>query len=288
MELVDGSTVVHPLRADRRTARWRCSRTTRASCRPERNGWPAQTRQHVQSVDEPMVIIVIDELAALIAYSPDRDLTRRAEAALSVILSQGRAVGYVVFAFLQDPRKETVRMRHLFTQSIGLRLRDREEVTMVLGDGALRRGARCHKIPHTTPGVGYALGGGRPSGPGPGRLRQRRHDQNCGGPFSSAASDPCRRACRFGDAGTSFVDPVAGERSGDRGRRSVMSGPTRLGELLPGTVAEMAARAGRPDFDRWAAQAQGLRPLCSSDPVAGFDPDPPVGRSAGRLLQHGE
>ena len=93
------------------------------------------------------MVIVIDELAALIAYSPDRDLIRRAEAALSVILSQGRAVGYRVFAFLQDPRKETVRMRHLFTQAIGLRLRDREEVTMVLGDGALRHGAHCHKIP---------------------------------------------------------------------------------------------------------------------------------------------
>ena len=117
-----------------------------------------RTRQHWQSLDEPTVIIVIDELAALIAYSPDRDLTRRAEAALAVILSQGRAVGYLVFAFLQDPRKETVRMRHLFTQAVGLRLRDREEVTMVLGDGALRHGATCHRIPHTTPGVGYVLG----------------------------------------------------------------------------------------------------------------------------------
>ena len=116
------------------------------------------TRQHVPSTDEPLVVIVIDELAALIAYSPDRDLVRRAEAALAVILSQGRAVGYRVFAFLQDPRKETVRMRHLFTQAIGLRLRDREEVTMVLGDGALRHGAHCHKIPATTPGVGYVLG----------------------------------------------------------------------------------------------------------------------------------
>ena len=38
-------------------------------------------------------------------------------------------------------------MRHLFTQAIGLRLRDREEVAMVLGDGALRHGALCHKIP---------------------------------------------------------------------------------------------------------------------------------------------
>jgi S-DNA-T family DNA segregation ATPase FtsK/SpoIIIE len=117
-----------------------------------------QTRHHRPSLDEPLVVVVIDELAALIAYQPDRDLTRRAEAALSVVLSQGRAVGFVVFAFLQDPRKETVKMRHLFTQAIGLRLRDREEVAMVLGDGAAQAGALCHKIPHTTPGVGYVLG----------------------------------------------------------------------------------------------------------------------------------
>ncbi|GAA3630972.1 replication initiator [Microlunatus ginsengisoli] len=35
------------------------------------------------------------------------------------------------------------------------------------------------------------------------------------------------------------------------------SAPIVLADLLPGTVAEMAARAGRPDFDRWAAQAKG-------------------------------
>ena len=120
-------------------------------------------RQHTPTVADPLVVVVIDELAALIAYNPDRDLTRRAEAALSIILSQGRAVGYVVFAFLQDPRKETVKMRHLFTQAVGLRLRDREEVAMVLGDGAIAAGALCHKIPVSTPGVGYVLGeDGRP------------------------------------------------------------------------------------------------------------------------------
>src|SRR4051812_25891121 len=116
------------------------------------------TRQHQPTLEEPLVVVVVDELAALIAYNADRDLTRRAEAALSVILSQGRAGGFVLFAFLQDPRKETVKMRHLFTQAIGLRLRDREEVAMVLGDGAVSAGALCHKIPHTTPGVGYVLG----------------------------------------------------------------------------------------------------------------------------------
>ena len=68
-----------------------------------------------------------------------------------------------MFAFLQDPRKETVKMRHLFGQSLGLRLRDREEVAMVLGDGAVQAGAWCHKIPRSTPGVGFVLGeDGRP------------------------------------------------------------------------------------------------------------------------------
>ncbi|HET7477850.1 MAG TPA: FtsK/SpoIIIE domain-containing protein [Dermatophilaceae bacterium] len=107
---------------------------------------------------EPLVFVVVDELAALVAYQTDRDLLRRAETALALILSQGRAVGFFVFGFLQDPRKETIKMRHLFPQSFGLRLRDREEVAMVLSDGAVHAGAACHKIPRSTPGVGYVLG----------------------------------------------------------------------------------------------------------------------------------
>jgi S-DNA-T family DNA segregation ATPase FtsK/SpoIIIE len=107
---------------------------------------------------DPLVFVVVDELAALVAYQTDRDLLRRAEAALSLILSQGRAVGVYVFGFLQDPRKDTVKMRHLFPQSFGLRLRDREEVAMVLSDGAVHAGAACHKIPRSTPGVGFVLG----------------------------------------------------------------------------------------------------------------------------------
>lgn len=117
------------------------------------------SRSHdVPTTAEPFVFVVVDELAALIAYQTDRDLLRRAEAALSLLLSQGRAVGFYVFGFLQDPRKDTVKMRHLFPQSFGLRLRDREEVAMVLSDGAVTSGAACHKIPRSTPGVGYVLG----------------------------------------------------------------------------------------------------------------------------------
>lgn len=50
----------------------------------------------VPTTVEPLVFVVVDELAALVAYQTDRDLLRRAEAALSIILSQGRAVGFYV------------------------------------------------------------------------------------------------------------------------------------------------------------------------------------------------
>jgi S-DNA-T family DNA segregation ATPase FtsK/SpoIIIE len=114
-------------------------------------------RTHEPTTADPLQVVLVDELAALTAYVTDRDLLRRAETALSLILSQGRAPGFYVFGFVQDPRKETVKMRHLFPQSFGLRLRDREEVAMVLGDGAIAAGAACHKIGRSTPGVGYVL-----------------------------------------------------------------------------------------------------------------------------------
>ena len=116
-----------------------------------------KTRQHVATLDSPTVVVLIDELAALTAYETDRDLLRRANAALATLASQGRAVGFIVFACLQDPRKETLPARGLFTQTVGLRLRDRMETAMVLGDGAVAAGARCHEISPTTPGVAYVL-----------------------------------------------------------------------------------------------------------------------------------
>jgi S-DNA-T family DNA segregation ATPase FtsK/SpoIIIE len=115
------------------------------------------TRQHTPTVDSPTVIVLIDELAALTAYETDREMLRRANAAIATLASQGRAVGFIVFACLQDPRKETLPARGLFTQTVGLRLRDRIETAMVLGDGAVAAGALCHEISASTPGVAYLL-----------------------------------------------------------------------------------------------------------------------------------
>lgn len=116
-----------------------------------------KTRQHIATIESPTIVILIDELAALTAYETDRDLLRRANSAIAVLASQGRAVGFIVFACLQDPRKETLPARGLFTQTVGLRLRDRMETAMVLGDGAVAAGALCHEISPDTPGVAYVL-----------------------------------------------------------------------------------------------------------------------------------
>lgn len=119
--------------------------------------YAGRVRSHAATVDEPLHVVMIDELAALTAYCPDRDLQRRAEMAVNLLCSQGRAPGFVVFACLQDPRKEVIPSRGLFTQMVGLRLKDVSETSMVLGEMAVSSGAQCHRIPRTMPGVGYVV-----------------------------------------------------------------------------------------------------------------------------------
>lgn len=115
------------------------------------------SRQHQPSTAEPLVLLVVDELAYLTAYLPDRDLTKRLASALSIVLSQGRAVGVSVLAAVQDPRKDIVAMRDLFPTRIALRLTEADQVRLVLGDGARDRGAACDQIPASMPGTGYVL-----------------------------------------------------------------------------------------------------------------------------------
>jgi S-DNA-T family DNA segregation ATPase FtsK/SpoIIIE len=90
------------------------------------------------------------------AYMSDPALRKEAVVSLSRILTKGRALGIVVVAFLQDPRKEVLPMRGLFTQTIALRLRSRDEVTMVLGDG-IADSAPAHRISPDAPGSGYVI-----------------------------------------------------------------------------------------------------------------------------------
>lgn len=112
-------------------------------------------RLHTPTAGEPLIVILVDELASLTAYVTDRDAKRRIGSALALLLSQGRAVGISVVAAVQDPRKEVVTVRDLFPTRIALRLSEAEQVALVLGAGARDRGARCEEIPESLPGIGY-------------------------------------------------------------------------------------------------------------------------------------
>lgn len=113
-------------------------------------------RQHTPTKSAPLIVLMIDELAGLTAYMSDAAMRKEAGASLSRILTKGRALGIVVVAFLQDPRKEILPMRGLFTQTVALRLRSRDEVAMVLGDGTADA-APAHRISPNAPGTGYVI-----------------------------------------------------------------------------------------------------------------------------------
>ena len=113
------------------------------------------TRQHEPTPEEPLILVVVDEVATLSAYLPDRKLRDRMANSLGLLLTQGRAVGVSVAAALQDPRKEVLTLRNLFPARVALRLDEPGQSDMVLGDGARDRGARCDRIPDSLPGVGY-------------------------------------------------------------------------------------------------------------------------------------
>lgn len=115
-----------------------------------------RTRAHDPTAGSPLLVLLIDELAGLTAYMTDASLKKQVAGSLSRILTKGRALGIVVVAFMQDPRKEILPMRGLFTQTIALRLRSRDEVAMVLGDGFADT-APAHRISPNDPGTGYVI-----------------------------------------------------------------------------------------------------------------------------------
>jgi S-DNA-T family DNA segregation ATPase FtsK/SpoIIIE len=115
-------------------------------------------RDHTPTVEDPFVVVLVDEVAFLTAYQLDRKLKERIMLALATLTTQGRALGYSVVAALQDPRKDVLTIRNLFPDRIAMRLDEPEQVDMVLGDGARDRGATCELIsPDPATGAGVAF-----------------------------------------------------------------------------------------------------------------------------------
>ena len=113
------------------------------------------SRLHQSTTADPLHVLAIDELAVLTAYA-DPDTRKEAGRLLAEVLTQGRALGVVVLACVQDPRKEVIGLRGLFTQTIALRLRSADETRMVLGDGAAAT-APAHRISPSAPGTAWVI-----------------------------------------------------------------------------------------------------------------------------------
>lgn len=119
-------------------------------------------RKHTPTVDDPLIVIVIDELAAVTAYA-DPDIRKRIERCIKLILSQGAAPCISIVAATQDPRKETIGYRDLFPMRVALRTAEAGTTDLILGQGAREMGAQTHRISRKLPGVGYVMtDGGTP------------------------------------------------------------------------------------------------------------------------------
>jgi len=101
---------------------------------------------------------MVDEMAMLTAYG-DRADVREALRLLAEILMQGRACLVSVIGYVQEPSKDIVDVRELFTTRICLGVTAASHVDMVLGDGARERGALADEIPgdEAHAGIGFVI-----------------------------------------------------------------------------------------------------------------------------------
>jgi S-DNA-T family DNA segregation ATPase FtsK/SpoIIIE len=121
----------------------------------------SRTRKLAVSSEWPLELVMVDEMAMLTAYG-DRGDVREALRLLAEILTQGRACLVSVIGYVQEPSKDIVDVRELFTTRICLGVSAASHVDMVLGDGARERGALADEIPgdEAHAGIGFVIDSG--------------------------------------------------------------------------------------------------------------------------------
>jgi S-DNA-T family DNA segregation ATPase FtsK/SpoIIIE len=112
------------------------------------------------TVAHPMELLEFDEIGALVRYVGDRKTREAIVERVALLTTQGRALGYTVRGYVQEPTKDTVPVRELFPRRICLRVASKSHVAMVLGDQAYDRGAWANRIGESEAGVGYLFGEG--------------------------------------------------------------------------------------------------------------------------------
>ncbi|MFC4945671.1 FtsK/SpoIIIE domain-containing protein [Pseudonocardia sp. GCM10023141] len=108
----------------------------------------------------PLELLEFDEIGALMRYVGDRKTREAMIDRVAVLNTQGRALGFTVRGYVQEPTKDTVPVRDLFPRKICLRVASKSHVAMVLGDHAYDRGAWANRIGESEAGVGYLFGEG--------------------------------------------------------------------------------------------------------------------------------
>jgi DNA segregation ATPase FtsK/SpoIIIE, S-DNA-T family len=118
-----------------------------------------QVRSVPISSEHPLELLEFDEIGALTKYT-DRKTREAITEKVALLTTQGRALGFTVRGYVQEPTKETVPVRELFPRRICLRVSAKSHVGMVLGDQAYERGAWANRITEAEAGVGYVFGEG--------------------------------------------------------------------------------------------------------------------------------
>ena len=111
-------------------------------------------RSHTPTPEAPLYLLMIDEAAAFQQLMDSKRLGAFM-GKLKAVLAQGRAAGYLVFAALQDPTKESFPARDLFTRQAVLRLRSEDQTRLALALGAGEPVPPAHLIAPSEPGVGF-------------------------------------------------------------------------------------------------------------------------------------
>ncbi|MET8341017.1 hypothetical protein, partial [Streptosporangium canum] len=114
-------------------------------------------RDYAVGPGRPLTLICIDELVPLLETWETRGFRDKIEAALRMLLTQGRAAGFIIVAAIQEPTKDIFSIRDLFTRRLALRLPNPNFTDAALIDNAVDFGALCHEIPESLPGVLYSL-----------------------------------------------------------------------------------------------------------------------------------
>ena len=105
----------------------------------------------------PGIVVMIDE-AAMLTYAADSTKEEKSvDKNLRAILTRGRAASISVVAALQDPRKEALRSRDLFTSRIIMQVSGASDSLMVLDREEWEGGIKPEKELKGMPGAAYAI-----------------------------------------------------------------------------------------------------------------------------------